>query len=323
MEIYPNLHQIDVPFAGRIVSVYLLLGDRSILVDSGVADSPEKHILPYLSGIGVSPGDLWGVVNTHAHTDHCGGNHQLELANPTLHVLAHERECADVEDPVAGVRAFFDPYRDVIGEVEADAGIRWNVEHLGPGTLVDRPLRDGQRQRLADDWSLDVHHTPGHTLGHLTLYDPRQQAAFVGDAICWKGTITDGRFTQFPPYLDVDACLDTIRKIRSWPLDYLCTSHYSTLRGDEIAGFLDESEAFVVDLDRIVSRVVTGAGMSLGLREITEAVLDIVGGDYVFDICSVSTVDAHLKRLKGARGPFECLTCQLETEIGGDDDSTS
>lgn len=306
MEIYSNVHQIDVPFDGRIVSVYLLLGERPLLIDSGVADSLVVAILPYLARIGLGPDDLWGVVNTHAHTDHCGGNHQLKQANPQLHIMAHERECADVEDPLAAVHAFFDPYRDIIGEADADAGIRWNVENLGPGTAVDSPLRDGQQLWPEDNWPIEVHHTPGHTMGHLTLYDPRHRAAFIGDAI-GKGIITEGRFTNFWPCLDVDAYLDTVRKIRSWSLEYLCTSHDSTLRGSEIESFLEEIEAFVVDLDRIVRRMIEEARTSLDLREITEAVLGIVGGDYMFDICSVLTVDAHLRRLKGKGDAYRVM----------------
>jgi glyoxylase-like metal-dependent hydrolase (beta-lactamase superfamily II) len=298
MEIFSNTHQIDVPFSGRVVSVYLLLGERPLLVDSGVADSPEIAILPYLARIGLEPGELWGIVNTHAHTDHCGGNHQLKQANPMLHIMAHEQERADIQDPVAAVRAFFDPYRHIIGDADADAGINWNVENLGPGTPVDQPLRDRERLWPADNWPIEVHHAPSHTPGHLVLYDPQHRAAIIGDAIGWKGSVTDGRFTQFHSYRDVDAYLDTIRKIKSWSLEYLCTSHYSTLRADEIGDFLEESEAFVVNLDKIVRRVAGEADTSSGLRQVTEAVLDILGGDYVFDICSVFTVDAHLSRLR-------------------------
>ena len=46
MEIFPNVHQIDVPFVGQFVSVYLLIGEHSLLIDTGVIDSPEAVIMP-------------------------------------------------------------------------------------------------------------------------------------------------------------------------------------------------------------------------------------------------------------------------------------
>ncbi len=299
MEIYPNVHQIDVPFDGRIVSVYLLLGKHPLLIDSGVANSPIVGILPYLEHIGLQPSDLWGIVNTHAHTDHCGGNHQLKEANSKLRIIAHELECADVQDPVAAVHAFYDPYRHIIGEGAADSGIRWNIENLGPGTPVDIPLHDGQQLWVEDDWPIEVHLTPGHTAGHLTLHDPRYHAAFAGDSIGWKGVVTNGLVTNFHPYLNVDAYLDTINKIKSWSLEYFCASHYPTLKDrDKIETFLEESREFIVDLDSVVSHVVERAGAPLSLGEITKAAVQIMGGDYLFDICSVMTVDAHLRRLR-------------------------
>lgn len=108
----------------------------------------------------------------------------------------------------------------------------------------------------------------------------------------------DGRSLQFPVYVDPAAYLATIRQIQSWPLERLCTSHYSTLRGKEIDNFLDDSQSFVFDLDRAIMRVLDGTRAPQVSREISEAVLDIMGDDYIFDICAVITIDAHVKRLR-------------------------
>ena len=56
-------------------------------------------------------------------------------------------------------------------------------------------------------------------------------------------------------------------------------------------------DRFHQDLDNIFRRVVEKSGASPGLRDVTKAVLDMLGGDYIFDICSVFTLDAHLRRL--------------------------
>jgi glyoxylase-like metal-dependent hydrolase (beta-lactamase superfamily II) len=159
-------------------------------------------------------------------------------------------------------------------------------------------LHDGQRLWLAANWPLEVHHAPGHTVGHLALLDLGQQSAFIGDAVGWKGSPLGGGSMQFPLYMDPEAYMATIDRIQSWTLEYLCTSHYSTLRGKEISDFLDDSRTFVVDLDRAVRQVLEGTRTREGLREITRAVLEIMGGQYVFDICAVNTIDAHARRFK-------------------------
>ncbi|HOQ98611.1 MAG TPA: MBL fold metallo-hydrolase [Anaerolineae bacterium] len=297
MQVYPGVYHIEVPFSDRMVSVYLLRGERALLVDSGVADSPESAILPRLAQIGLGPRDIFGVVNTHAHTDHCGGNHQLKAANPSLHIMALEEERADVEDPVTAIHTLFDPYRQILGDAATDAGIQWNVQNLGPGTPVDCPLSNGSCLWLAEDWPIQVHHVPGHTTGHLSLFDPRHGAAFIGDAVGWKGTLTGDQFTSLPPYLDPDAYLETIRRVRSWHPECLCTSHYSVLRHSEIARFLDESEALFLQIDDIVRRVLSASATRPGLAQVVREVLDALGGDYLFDVCAASTVDAHVRRL--------------------------
>jgi glyoxylase-like metal-dependent hydrolase (beta-lactamase superfamily II) len=302
MEILPGVHQIDVPFAGRVISVYLLLGKRTLLVDSGVVDSPETTILPYLQGLGVGPRDLWGVVNTHADADHCGGNYSLKRANPNLRIVTLVQEKDDVESPMSHVRDLYEPYRSALGDLATDQGIRWNEENLGPGVVVDCPAQDGDLLTIDDGWSVQVHLAAGHTRGHLALYDPVHQAALVGDAVLWKGVVTDGRFTNIPPYGNVDAYLATIRKVRSWPSEYLCTSHYSTLRGKQLHAFLEESEAFVLAFDECVTRAVAELGASADLRRLTERALEVLGGGYTIDVCAVMATDAHLRRKGGVLG---------------------
>jgi glyoxylase-like metal-dependent hydrolase (beta-lactamase superfamily II) len=298
MEIYPSVHQIDVPSsAGRIVTLYLLLGERPILVDSGWIDSPLVGVKPYMESIGRSMTSLWAVVNTHAHADHCAGNQQLKQLAPAVRIMASELERADVEDTAAAARAFFDPYRKILGDAATDGGIAWTSAN-NPASVVDVALKDGESLRPSKDWPIEVHLAPGHTKGHLVLYDRGHKTAFIGDAVGWKGVVAGDKITNFPPYEDVDGYLRTIQMVRSWKLQYLCTSHYSTRRGKDITTFLDESEAFVTNLDMLVKeQVKRGAN---DLNEITKAVVGVIGGDYLCDICALFTVDAHLKRLRGS-----------------------
>jgi len=87
---------------------------------------------------------LSALLITHHHPDHVGGVSAL---------------CRDRDIPVYG------PARETIPE-------------------MDHPLGDGDRVRLATpDLELDVMEVPGHTLGHIAFYAPRQGWLFCGDTL--------------------------------------------------------------------------------------------------------------------------------------------
>ena len=55
MELYPHVYQIQSLFSGRNLFQYLLVGDNTVLVDTGIAPTPEKVIFPYLDSIKLRP----------------------------------------------------------------------------------------------------------------------------------------------------------------------------------------------------------------------------------------------------------------------------
>lgn len=140
----------------------LLRGERPILVDSGFG-SDVAELETWLRTQGVSPQRLALVVNTHHHSDHVGGNHVLQERYALL-VAAHpcEADLVNRHDPEACVAAW----------------LRQPVESY----RVDRELREGD---VLDTGGVtwQVLHTPGHTLGHLSLYAPKGRVLIVGDAV--------------------------------------------------------------------------------------------------------------------------------------------
>ena len=77
---------------------YLLIGEeRAVLVDTGLAGTPEAVIVPYLEGVGLSADDVDEVIISHADVDHCGGNRALRGINPSLLFSCGEANRAWVE----------------------------------------------------------------------------------------------------------------------------------------------------------------------------------------------------------------------------------
>jgi glyoxylase-like metal-dependent hydrolase (beta-lactamase superfamily II) len=72
-QIFPNVYQIRSVFGNRFLYQYLFLADTTVLLDTGVANTPNSVIFPLLEKLGVSPRRISLVITTHADADHQGG----------------------------------------------------------------------------------------------------------------------------------------------------------------------------------------------------------------------------------------------------------
>ena len=104
MELYKNVYQIQSLYGGRNLFQYLLVGANVVLVDTGIAETPEKVIFPYMDRLKLQPNRLTFAVTTHADLDHQGGNDAIKQSSPGTFLACGEGDRALVEDP----RALFD-----------------------------------------------------------------------------------------------------------------------------------------------------------------------------------------------------------------------
>jgi glyoxylase-like metal-dependent hydrolase (beta-lactamase superfamily II) len=153
-------------------NLLLLRGRRSALIDSGfVGHAPETA-----AWVRAHAGQLALVVNTHWHSDHVGGNALLQAAGAGIAASAPDAHAVARRDPGCCQAEYLD-------------------QPVAPYT-VDEQLHDGQTLRLGDaDWQ--VVRTPGHTPGHLSLWQPDERLLVVGDALSdydvgWVNLALDG-----------------------------------------------------------------------------------------------------------------------------------
>lgn len=266
MEILPGIHRIESDLGERFMCQYLIAGeDRRILVDTGLSGTPEEVIVPYLRSVDLSVGDLDEVLISHADVDHCGGNAALKAMNPNLRFLCGEWDRAWVESTdrmVAEIYRCFEPYG--FG-MDADS-LDWIRTELGADCPVDTGLRGGETLRLGPSRRLEVLHLPGHTPGHLGLWDPDHGAAIIIDAALERGIYDRaGTLLQPPRYFDATAYRATIRKLRALGPELLLTAHYPPMQGQEVPDFLDRSLEFT---DRV--HEVTKEGLRDGVTDLEE-----------------------------------------------------
>ncbi len=261
MEVVPGIHRIESVLGPRPFSQYLLRDERSLLFDTGVKETPAEVILPFLDGL--QP-DL--VLNSHADVDHFGGNAAIRQAAPRALFLAHELDVRWIESADTIMPERYGWYADHGLAYEPEV-FAWLRDALGPDTPVDIHLRAGERIRLGPRLTVEVLHLPGHTAGHLGLWDAASRTAIVMDAVMGRGLLDmQGNVIHPPPYFDVEQYLGSARALQALAPQRLLTAHYDVIEGAEVERFLADTIAFVEDAGRIVERSLTEAG-ELTLQE--------------------------------------------------------
>lgn len=312
MEVVPGIHRIEVPLGERILCLYLLVGrERMLLVDTGSSQTPREHLVPYLESIGRSTRQIDYVVITHSDWDHQGGIVSLREVAPHALLMCHplDRPLIESIDQLIEKRyGEFQEEHKIDESAEAKIWIRQNNQSEAP---IDLTLTGGETLLLEDNWRIQMWHTPGHSLGHLSLYDIRNRAAIIADAALWNCVPTrDGNPSLPPTYRYVESYLSTIRALSRTPIDSLLTAHYPVLRGPEVLDFLGESRNFADRLGSMLRRELSLAKGACTTRQLIEALSPHLGGwPTEAGIYLVFPVMGHLEELERL-GRIEKIRCE-------------
>jgi glyoxylase-like metal-dependent hydrolase (beta-lactamase superfamily II) len=265
LELYDHGYQIQSEFGGRNLFQYLLAGDRSVLIDSGIAATPETTILPYMDRLGFDPAQLTFLITTHPDMDHQGGNAAMRRAAPQALLACGEEDRSMISDPE---RLYSERYN----YLRPAHGIGFEEQpppEAGSRCRVDLGFRGGEKISLAEDWELQVLHVPGHSRGHLTLYDRAHQSAFVSDAIHGHGCPgVNGQMAIPVTYYEIDTYLETLRYFEGLEIRHLYSGHWPNMHGDEISDFLTDSRRTVDRLEVRIVRALLHQQKGLTLREL-------------------------------------------------------
>ena len=158
-------------------------GSETAIVDTGYASHATQTLALVRAGLGGRRLDR--IVNTHLHSDHCGGNHALQAAYG----------CA-VDIPVA----------------EAEAVDRWDeaaLSYRATGQQCPRYTRSGLLQPgtpiLLGGHAWQVHASPGHDPHSVLLHQPDFELLISADALWENG------FGVVFPELDAIDAFDAVR----------------------------------------------------------------------------------------------------------------
>jgi glyoxylase-like metal-dependent hydrolase (beta-lactamase superfamily II) len=296
VEVAPGIHRIESVLGPRPFSQYLLRGERSLLVDTGVAGTAEEVILPYLDSTDLGPDDLDFVLNTHADVDHFGGNAAIRAQAPRAVFCAHDADAPWIEDRERILRERYGWYaaHDVDYSPEAK---EWLRGAMGPNVPIDLRLIGGETFRLGPELVVQVMHLPGHSPGHVGLWEPSSGTAIITDAALGRGLYDmEGNVISPPPYFAVTAYEGSVRFLRRLSPRRLLTAHYEVMEGMEVERFLEESAEFVERARQAVSGALAEHG-ELTLRRLLEIVNLELGPFTVMENELAGTLRAHAQEL--------------------------
>lgn len=188
-EIHPGVHELrlPIPFEDGHVNCFLLTADRQVdMVDCGMSQEGSLEMIrAALRRLG---GELRRLVVTHIHPDHYGAAGVLtqefgaELYLHRLEIpLVHPRYL-ELDTLVAEVGRWLDVNGVPDAEVEelknASRSLR---DFVQPGEVAVQ--LDGAETLELGNRRLRVEWTPGHSPGHICLFDPDEGLLFAGDQL--------------------------------------------------------------------------------------------------------------------------------------------
>jgi len=254
MEIVEGIHRIQSDIGPRIMCQYYFDGpDRKLLVDTGIGATPGDVIAPYLEGIGASIETVDDVILSHADVDHCGGARLLKELNPRARLWCHELDRPWIESNAAMMNENYG-WHAAFGFPQAEGEDRAAMlRDLGGDCSVDFGLRGGETVRLGPDWRVEVLHLPGHSYGHLAVWDARSGAAVIIDAVLERGIYSrEGDLLIPPRYYNATAYQNTIRRLIALRPNILLTAHYEVMEGAKATEWLEKGLAYTYELHEIV-----------------------------------------------------------------------
>jgi len=196
---------------------YLLTSGKELtLIDTGIP-ADAKTVQNEIEWAGYSLSQLKLIILTHGHGDHVGGTARL-IENTPAEIAAHTEEISYLRKEASL------PFRSSWKQA-----LFWISDHVllpRPPLNVNQPLQEGDQLKVLE--GLEVIHTPGHTPGSISLFQPERRILFCGDALFLAHPLTGKSGLRLPLKMvsvDSDLASQSAFKILNVEPNLLCPGH--------------------------------------------------------------------------------------------------
>ncbi len=227
-EIIKDVYRVQIPMPKnplKYLNSYFIKGDRfNLIVDTGLNHKEAERILfSAINDLSFLPGNTKLFI-THMHSDHCGLC--IKLNKKGMDVLINPIDGEVINNPMN--------WEKMIGFAK-DMGMphdRLNDARMGHPGYRFRPIGTMKYIPLKDNEIIDMGnfvfrtiHTPGHTKGHLCLYEEEKKLFISGDHILMEITpnISQWQEDTYP----LQEYLYSLKKIKDLKVDLVLPGHRS------------------------------------------------------------------------------------------------
>jgi glyoxylase-like metal-dependent hydrolase (beta-lactamase superfamily II) len=197
-----QIHQIGG--LGFDSNIYLVIDEVVALIDAGTGMNFEA-VKRNMGEFGLKPNDIRLLINTHCHFDHTGGDQDFVKA-AGCKVAIHKQEAELLRKGERIITLAGSLFSRRLEPIE-----------------VARELREGDWIDLGE-LRLQVLHTPGHTSGSISLFEPKQRLLFTGDTI-----FSDGVGRVDLPTGDAEALQASIKRLAKLDAQKMYPGHGPTV----------------------------------------------------------------------------------------------
>ncbi|AET66447.1 Zn-dependent hydrolase, glyoxylase [Desulfosporosinus orientis DSM 765] len=254
-EVYPHIFRNKIPLPKnplKSINSYIITSeDRNLIIDTGFNTLEcETELLQGLEELGIDL-NITDLLVTHMHTDHSGLAPVLKKLG--IQVMYFSQTDGNILNQTAQRDKFFKELNRLLG-FEGENAVKFGKEFGARPTepLDFHPLFEGDTLKIGD-YSFNVVEVPGHTPGHIGLYEDKHKLFFCGDHILDEITpnITFWGFEQ-----DILATyFNSLNKVYDYEINYLFTAHRKIIKDHRkrIAELLQHHEERLQEILGILS----------------------------------------------------------------------
>jgi glyoxylase-like metal-dependent hydrolase (beta-lactamase superfamily II) len=275
-KVAPGTYLIEVPFVLGLKSkdkesvtlCYLIEEEAGwLMIDSGYNDgSSFDHLCRQLDFLNTSLKQIRWLLLTHYHPDHSGLANRIKAVSGA-EVIMHQDDWSILQATVGSSEVWnihgMIPWARSLGVPDSELEGFFEIASLGrdffPRGLEPDIILRGETNPVGDSGRLRAILTPGHTPGHICVYDQENSIFFSGDHVLVEITphISPSHMTsqdQLKQYLEA------LRKVRPLDVKLVLPAHerpftHFRQRVDEILAHHDHrlSEVVAAISDRVVT----------------------------------------------------------------------
>lgn len=232
-EVLSGIFRLEIPIPRsplKATNAYVIKGkDRNLLVDTGQnCDEALQTLRAGLAELRVDM-ETTDIFLTHMHADHWGLTPHVRTDGSVLFASAKDADRINYQLTAADPLDFLFEAACRNGFTPAEARAAMS-RHPGndPGVKDPLPFRFAGEGFCLDigDYHLQCIETPGHTEGHLCLYEPQRQILFSGDHVL--GDISPNITCYQETGNSLGSFLASLQKVAALPVALVLPGHRRT-----------------------------------------------------------------------------------------------